>query len=264
MSLWGNPFTCKAYLSTEVSDMAFFRMNADGDGFIPATGAINPMEGFFVQATNSVESQVFSITREQLVNSRSVNVNLSKDDALCDRAILRFDNGNILEKFQFNQNSTKLYIPQGSKDYAVVRSNAQGEMPVNFKAQSNGTYTISVNAENLEASYLHLIDNMTGNDIDLLATPSYSFNAKTSDYASRFKLVFAVESENLDSNFAFVSNGQIIINGQGNVQVIDVLGRIITNVETSYGVSTENMVPGMYILRLINGSDVKTQKIVIE
>ena len=32
---------------------------------------------------------------------------------------------------------------------------------------------------------------MTGNDIDLLSTPSYSFEARTTDYENRFKLVFA-------------------------------------------------------------------------
>ena len=50
----------------------------------------------------------------------------------------------------------------------------------------------------------------------------------------------------------------------GNLQIIDMLGRIITNVETSYyGVSTNGMAPGVYVLRLINGDDVKTQKIII-
>ena len=38
---------------------------------------------------------------------------------------------------------------------------------------------------------LHLIDNLTGKDINLLETPEYSFDAKATDNASRFKLVFA-------------------------------------------------------------------------
>ena len=49
---------------------------------------------------------------------------------------------------------------------------------------------VTVNPEEVEFSYLHLIDNLTGNDVDLLATPSYSFEAKTTDYDLRFKLVF--------------------------------------------------------------------------
>ena len=42
-------------------------------------------------------------------------------------------------------------------------------MLVNFKAEENGTYTISVDVDNVEMDYLHLIDNLTGDDIDLLA-----------------------------------------------------------------------------------------------
>ena len=106
---------------------------------------------------------------------------------------------------------------------------------------------------------------MTGNDVDLLVNPSYSFEARSDDYASRFKLVFAT-GEADDESFAFISNGNIVVNGEGTLQVIDMLGRIIDqrDVETSYyGVSTGAMTPGVYVLRLINGDDVKTQKIVI-
>ena len=41
--------------------------------------------------------------------------------------------------------------------------------------------------------YLHLIDNLTGKDIDFLATPSYTFEGKTTDVISRFKLAFNVD-----------------------------------------------------------------------
>ena len=40
--------------------------------------------------------------------------------------------------------------------------------------------------------YLHLIDNLTGTDVDLLITQNYTFVSKSSDYASRFCLVFSV------------------------------------------------------------------------
>ena len=108
---------------------------------------------------------------------------------------------------------------------------------------------------------------MTGNNVDLLVNPSYSFEARSDDYASRFNLVFSANDNNEDETFAFISNGNIIVNGEGTLQVIDMLGHIIDqrDVETSYyGVSTDAMTPGVYVLRLINGDDVKTQKIVIQ
>ena len=69
-------------------------------------------------------------------------------------------------------------------------------------------------------------------------------------------------------NFAYVSDGNIIINGgpstgSGTLQVIDMMGRVIVCRDAMHCVSTSGMAPGVYVLRLINGNDVKMQKIVI-
>ena len=48
------------------------------------------------------------------------------------------------------------------------------------------------------------------------------------------------------------------------LQVIDMTGRIVLSGDAINRVSTSGMTPGMYVLRLINGDDVKTQKMVIE
>ena len=102
---------------------------------------------------------------------------------------------------------------------------------------------------------------MTGADIDLLQTPNYTFEARTTDYESRFKLVFRVneDNQNNNDNFAFISNGQLIVNGEGVLQIFDALGRQLFSKELSTPTA-----PGVYVLRLINGDDVKTQKIVIQ
>ena len=72
-------------------------------------------------------------------------------------------------------------------------------------------------------------------------------------------------SAELDNEmFAFVSNGEIIIVGEGTLQVIDMMGRIIVQRrDGACTVSTKEMIPGVYVLRLINGDKVKSQKIVI-
>ena len=170
----------------------------------------------------------------------------------------------IAALFAGQQAFANIYIPQNNKEYAIAYAGNQTEMPLNFKAVTNGSYTLTVNPEDLEMNYLHLIDHLTGADINLLVTPSYTFTAKTTDYASRFKLVFNGNSAEGNDDFAFIDgNGNIIVNGSGMGQIIDMMGRVITNVETSY-VSTNGMAPGVYVLRLINGENVKTQKIVIK
>jgi hypothetical protein len=42
------------------------------------------------------------------------------------------------------------------------------------------------------------------------------------------------------------------------------MGRVVLSGDAINRVSTGGMTPGVYVLRLINGNDVKTQKMVIE
>ena len=268
-NLIGNPFTTASIL-----DKPYYRLNTNGSALNAETEstAVAAMEGVFVQATETGQNATFTAqTRgsEQAVIART-NIMVSSDNGnVLDNAIIRFDNGETLGKFQLKENSTKVYIPVNGKDYAIVNAKTQNELPVNFKAAKNGTYTLSVNTENVEMNYLHLIDNMTGADVNLLECPSYSFEAKTSDYVSRFKLVFDCKDGPSTSSgtFAFISNGKLVVmnEGQATLQVIDMMGRVLSsetfsgNAEISLG-----QTPGVYMLRLINGNDVKTQKIIIQ
>ena len=261
-NLVGNPFGVEAFI-----DRPFYRM-AEGGAAIASTtytNAINIMEGVFVEAESNDETMTFSTTNP---NGKIANLalNLTQGNSFVDRAIVCFNETRQLSKFQLKKNSTKVYIPQEGKDYAVVRSEDMGVMPVNFKAENNGTYTLSFTTEEVSFAYLHLIDNMTGIDVDLLATPSYSFNAKTTDYESRFMLVFAT-GNSTDDTFAFFSNGSFVINNEGEatLQVIDINGRILKS-ESINGCANVNVnaAQGIYMLRLVNGDNVKVQKVVVK
>jgi hypothetical protein len=275
-NLVANPFVCNAYIKDATDNIAaFYRMNADGDGYTAATGAIAPMEGIFVKATAAEQSFKFTRTAPAAsTGNGQLNINLAQavtnrgEKGSTDNAIIRFGEGNTLEKFSFREGSSKVYIPQDGKDYAVVNAGKVGEIPVSFKAEKNGSYMLSFTSQEVSFSYLHLIDNLTGNDVDLLANPSYSFNAQTTDYASRFRLVFATGSSVDGDNFAFINTmGNLSIFGiEGNatVQVIDLLGHVLSS-ETFSGSYEKklNVAPGVYMIRLINGDDVKVQKIVV-
>ena len=263
-NLIGNPYACDAYLNKPA-----YVLNGNGDDFesIEAGTPIAPSEGFFVEATPEDQSVTLSTTAPVTApNALSLNVSQNRGNVI-DRAIVNFDGANDLHKFMMNPAHTNLSIAKGGETFAVISAETEGELPVNFKAEKNGTYTITVNTKNVDAEYLHLIDNMTGMDVDLLATPSYTFEAKTSDYASRFKLVFSMNNDNEDmsqaNSFAYINNGEIIISNEGRatLQVIDVLGRIVSSEEINgeCRISTNGMTAGLYILNL-NGM---TQKIVV-
>ena len=265
-NLIGNPYGHKATLNK-----GFYVMKDDGTEIIAATGTIvGPMEGVFVQISDENEEVKFTPDGVVYQEDDKFVLNLVQNRGnIVDRAIVRMGEGRQLSKFQLFENSTKIYIPQNGKDCAVVRSEGQGELPVNFRAAENGTYTLSIDTEDMEMNYLHLIDNMTGMDVDLLQTPSYTFEANVNDYESRFKLVFAGASDGASTGsatFAFFSNGSLIINNEGNatLQVVDLTGRILSSESVNGSVSTTLNAPtGVYMLRLINGDNVKVQKIVV-
>ena len=268
-NLVGNPFTTSATL-----DLPYYRLNQGSSALNTYTEntEINAMEGVFVQATDQTPSATFTKVSTESKRVSQLNIKVTRNrSAVIDNAIIRFDNGATLGKFQLNPSSTKVYFTQGSQDFAVVRSANESEMPISFKAEENGTYTLNFDAEGVSFDYLHLIDNMTGNDVDLLAGAStgsatYTFEARTTDYANRFKLVVATGSSTSSDTFAFYSNGSFVINNEGNatVQVIDVTGRILSS-ENINGCANVNFnaANGVYMLRLINGDNVKIQKVVV-
>ena len=281
-NLVGNPFPCNA-----VIDKSCYTI--EGDAINPEAHEANsyvipPCTSVMVKADGTNQSVTFTKTTEQASQGRDLQITLTQvpepvEGPACkgngvstssttlafDNAIVSFTEGNELEKFVFNADNAKFYIPQNGKDLAIAFSETQGEMPVNFKATENGKYTITVHPVGVEMNYLHLIDNMTGENIDLLFQPSYTFEACTTDYESRFRLVFASVGENTDGDnetFAFYSNGNWVIanEGEATLQVIDVTGRVLSS-ESINGYCTKaiDAAPGVYILKLND----KVQKIVI-
>ena len=259
-NLVGNPFAQTAYITKP-----FYTMNGTGTEIIAGSGnSVDAMEGIFVIADYDGETMTFS-TNTPAKGERQIVLNVSQGTTTIDRAIVRVGEGEVLPKFMLNESNTKVYITQDEQELAVAHVVDAGVIPVSFKAAHNGTYSICVNVDDTEVNYLHLIDNMTGADIDMLQNPNYRFDATKDDYASRFKLVFATGDSEEDS-FAFYANDNWIISNEGEalLQVIDVNGRVLCSDEIR-GCQSRHIsaAPGVYMLRLVMGNDVRVQKIVI-
>ena len=267
LNLVGNPLADDAYIGR-----GYYRMNRDTrEGLIPAGAdeSIDAMEGIFVIAEEDGETMTFSTTPTFKLRTKLI-LNLQSSSAtLIDRAIVNFENSQELPKIEILSRNSKIYFQKESHDLATLNAGDMGEIPVCFKAVKNGNYTLSFKSEEVTFTYLHLIDNKTGNDVNLLETPYYSFDATTSDYESRFRLVFATGSSVDGGNFGFVnSSGNFCIfgiEGEATVQVVDILGHMLSS-ETFSGSYEKklNVAPGVYMLRLIQGKDVKVQKTVIK
>ena len=270
-NLVGNPFAhnVTSFTGSNVADEVYRMNNTRTDLMVDNISDNNPLkpgEGFFVKATGNNASITFNgSAKNDMTNTDCIKLEISENNQLVDRLIMKRE-GKPLEKLTLHENGTKIFAMHDHQEMAVVPIEGN-ELDICFEAAKNGIYTIALNTDNTSLRYLHLIDNMTGNDVNLLQTPSYNFVAMTTDVVNRFKLVFVCGDTNDDNEpFAFISNGNIIITADvadATLQVIDVMGRILVCRDARSCVSTNGMTPGTYLLRLISRDKVMTQKIVI-
>ena len=163
-----------------------------------------------------------------------------------------------MEKFVFNVDNAKIYIPQDGEDYAIAYTKREGEVQLNFRTKTTGRYTISFEGDDL--SGVQLVDKFEDITVNLEDIRSYTFYGSAVDPTDRFKLVFNSETT-ISDNFAYQSGSDIIISGDGELQVFDVMGRMVytmnvNGAETCHGASLQT---GVYIFKL-NG---KSQKIIV-
>ena len=204
---------------------------------------------FSIPGTSTTLAKIcFTTTEPDPSGSKGMmDIKVNHNNQLADVARVRFGEGDRIGKLVLRDEATRLSFSQDGKEYSVVtvvkdEKSIPTELPVNFKAKENGTYTLTIadlviareerpkQSNQTSFSYLHLIDNLTGNDVDLLVNPSYTFESRTSDYESRFKLVFILNEDNYNNqnnndDFAFISNGELIVTGSGTLHVFDALGR---------------------------------------
>lgn len=225
--------------------------------------AIPPVTGILVQAT---EANTLTITNSTTVGgSKGVaNNNIwftvanSKYD---DRACVEFRNGRGLNKIAHpNENVPMLYIRHNDEDFASVDMNPEAkQFDLYFEAATLGQYTLTVNPQG-NYSYLHLIDKVAEEDIDLLKENEYSFIGSPSDNADRFVVRLNNSESSDNSTFAYQSGNDIVVCGEGELSVFDVMGRLVMQKHVNGVESVDKpMTTGVYILRLNENS----QKIVV-
>lgn len=264
-NLVGNPLIANAYVNKP-----YYVMNDMGNDIEPVDNyqrwPIPMCTGIIVCADNEDETVTFSKSApSKSTGNGSISMTLSKAGTrgaeYQDKAIVSFNEDTRLGKFIFNEDNAKLYIPQDDNDYAIVYAKREGEVPVNFETKETGKYTISFDGNDMNG--VKLIDKFENVTVDLNATSYYTFTASAVDKKDRFVLVFN-SSSTISETFAYQDGDQIVVNGEGELQVYDILGRMvmktnINGVETMY---TSSLQTGVYIFRLV-GNEIRTQKVVV-
>lgn len=267
-NLVGNPFTEEATIGR-----TYYKMNNDGSDVVAVENneeAIPALTGVIVQATDEDDNVTFTKagakSRGNSDSQGSLQMTLTKSgvrgNAFHDKAIVSFNEGAQLGKYIFNENHAKLYIPQDGNDYAIAFSNRQGEVPVYFKAKETGRYTISVETHGLASLQgVKLIDKFENIVIDLGIENSYTFIGTPADSRDRFIIRFENSENSESSDFAYQNGTDIIVNGNGELQIFDVMGRLVSQQYVNgIEIIAKPSQTGVYIFKL----EGKTQKIVIK
>jgi hypothetical protein len=260
--------------------------------FIPSQ-YIHPHQGFFVITASDNKPVTFNAStmattvyddasyyRDRpaypLVNLLVVDANGNRDLAIVE--INRPEAGGARKMKRMHAGNGILYPRWDNTDYqALFTPEGVNEVPVRLEAFEDGVFTMKWSMYNGDFHYAHLIDNLTGADIDLLNASEYKFEASTEDYVSRFMLVFNVtginepQTDDDDSSgqgtFAFQFGDELVVTGKGTLLFFDLNGRCLlsTNVEGEQSsVALPKVARGVYLLRLTGSKQTQVQKIIIK
>ena len=292
MSLWADK-GCEPTYAVYDAEMGGYIQYKEGisRGAKAANGIINMHQGFMVRTasattvtfTNTMRTNDGTTTgiRGEQPAYPLINLIVTDDEGVNDFAVLELgrDANAGAEKLRANDSKGWLYLRHGIDNYGILfRTEVEDYQPLWFEAEEEGSYTLTWETANAEFEALTLVDNITGAITDMLAHDSYTFEATPEQYASRFKIVIGdykdieeyeggASTGSATAAFAYYANGEIYLaeTSQGaSLQIMDVTGRVIVSRDGVHTVSTNGMTPGVYILRLTDGKETKTQKIVIE
>lgn len=197
-NLLGNPYTNNININSvkfNNTPITSYYKAVGGSQLVAYTDAdndaIQPIEGFFVQVP--ADGTVYFNTPSREEQGSYIRLVLNKDEKMLDRAYLRMNDGATLNKAFVEGHPSLLYLSVDGQPYAVA---PQGRQAYNlcFVPVEEGSFVIECNLLHTECDYLHLIDTFTGEEVDLLATPSYSFKASAHDSQNRFALVLSADA----------------------------------------------------------------------
>ena len=301
-NLLGNPYQAyldmNAFFSTNNSHLgnSYWVYIAEGDNYIAGNCSastiyalpsvtLHPHQAFFVKTdTDDIDATFnydmatddpkgFSYFRGR-TDYPLVNLFAYNDEGRKDLAVIEV-NRPILDgspKLRAMNNANfELYTRLNSQDYSILFTEEGTErVTLCFKAKDDGSYTLRWDTQNGRFDYLRLIDNITGEECDMLVADHYRFAAKATDMATRFYVVFHASDDDQPVNsdsFAFFNGSAWVVQGEGLLELVDVMGhKLYSNylAGESSEVHFGNLAAGTYTICLVSkDNQVKTQKIVI-
>lgn len=208
-------------------------------------------------------------------NHPLLSLSVTAPDGTRDYAAVEFDQnreGGVKKMEGLHAGDGVLSIGHQGEAYSILLlEKVPCQVPVRLSALSDGVYTLQWKVLHTDLEYLHLIDHLTGTEVDALQNDHYTFTAHADDYASRFALVLdstGVEEETADSEgeFAFLNGLDCVVTGTGMLELVDLLGRTLLKTTLNDAQTTIRLpetARGVKVLRLTQPHGVRTQKILL-
>ena len=187
-NLLGNPTAHEITFSkTEnVSDGYYYLDNSE-NWVYTTSNSVPAGRGFLVKA--NAESQTVTLNPQagQKSETNDAYIYFSVGD---EKVCINMDEGVSMPLMDAKVRPFSLYLTRNQQSYVMLVLGQASAVELNYEVKHNGEYTIKMESQNPDLDYLHLLDKHTGTEVDLLASPSYTFIAQTGDDASRFLLMF--------------------------------------------------------------------------
>ena len=272
-SLLGNPFSFdidwELMVPSRLED-GFVTLNSTTGAYIyNVEGKIKVGEGFMVNAYNRRSSLEYdNSAKSRKEKSDYINIVASNSNGF-DNVIIndvKNESAGFPKLDNINPNIANVYVKHEDRRYGIFNRGESEEIPLYFDAKEMGTYTLTFDVKG-DYENLYLLDKMTGEKINLLLENEYEFMANSNDDTERFIIKMDNSQQTTDnSHFAYVSGEELIINAEGTIQIIDMMGRMIysNNVESSNNrINVSDFNRATYVVRVINENGVKVQKLIL-
>lgn len=278
----GNGISSAWVYIAESDDYVPYAKGASSNPLLPS-GKLHPFQGFFVKVTGDCSAQFTksmatteqdnSYFRGSHENYPLVNLFAYNEAGQRDFVVVEFnrpEKGGATKMTAQRRAPFTLTAQDGQDEYTILFNDQNTKrVPIRFATTEDGTYTMQWETYHGTFNKLLLIDNITGTTCDMTTNDHYTFEGRATDFANRFYLVVnATDVDEFDAdgdynNFAYFNGSEWIVNGQGQLDLIDMTGRVLHSeylAGESNRVSFGNVAAGVYVIRFGN----KAQKIVIK
>ncbi len=290
-SMVGNPYPCEIdwdspnWTKTNINaaiyiwnpDLQQFSSYVAGIGTNGGSRYIASSQAFWVQANAASPQLIANEFVKTTVATPFIRQNVSNITQLTisgangtDETAIRVDNVNATMNFDANIDAQKMYSTSNVPGIATVLNNIEYsinsipfnqsiEIPVKVITPSAGIFTLSVNniAAFENASCITLVDNFTGQTVNLKTTGSYTFYLSDTTTIPRFKLLIgtpvattisAPVCQNTFDGTLAVNSGY---NGGALFQLFDLENNLIATDSNTTGTATfNNLQENTYVLTI--------------